>query len=207
MALRIVLALALVFFALAVPFGSSGAESTGHEPTATAPSTPAASPEPTWLGAQLVGLDSDPARSAEAQDVIARFADVGLELPTVTIEFHDSTTPCNGHDGFIRYVEPAPVISICSDLAYVVPHELAHAWVDANLSDAAKVDYVERWDLASWDGANDDWNDRGTEDAAFVIQQNISATSPRMTRTWQERAEAFELLTGVESPLSSGAAA
>ncbi len=77
----------------------------------------------------------------------------------------------------------------------------------ANLSNEAKADYVERWDLASWDGASDDWNDRGTEHAAFVIQQNITADSPRMTRTWQERAEAFEMLTGVESPLSSGAAA
>jgi hypothetical protein len=64
-----------------------------------------------------------------------------------------------------------------------------------------------RWGLASWDGADDDWDDRGTEHAAFVIQQNITATSPRMTRTWLERAEAFESLTGVESPLTSGSAA
>jgi len=195
MALRIVLALVLT--ALAAPFGSSGTEST----------VAVVSPAPTWSGVRVLGLENDPARSAEAQQVVTRFAEAGLELPTVTIEFHESTGACNGHDGFIRYTRPAPAISICSDRPYVLPHELAHAWVDANLTDAARADYVERWGLASWDGANEDWNDRGTEHAAFAIQQNITAASPPMTRTWRERAEAFEMLTGVESPLSSGAAA
>lgn len=200
MALRIILA--LVLSALASPLESAGTEPATTEP-ATTVAVSAVSPEPTWVGPRLVGLDNDPARSAAAQDVIARFAEAGLELPTVTIEFHDSTTACNGHDGLIRYLEPAPIIEICSDLPYVLPHELAHAWVDANLNDDTKAAYVEQWDLASWDGADDGWNDRGTEHAAFVIQQNVTVDSPRMTRTWRQRAEAFEMLTGVQSPLTT----
>lgn len=198
MAPRIVIAFVLTFLA---PPAESGV--TLSAALSSADVTRAeASPEPTWVGPRLVGLDNDPDRRSEAQQVIDRFAEVGLELPTVTIEFHESTTPCNGYDGLIRYVEPAPVIAICSDRPYVLPHELAHAWIDANLSDGEKAGYVERWGLASWDGAEDGWNDRGTEHAAFVIQQNISAAPSRMTRTWRERAEAFETLTGVESPLT-----
>ncbi len=210
MALRIILA--LILSAIAFPTDAPGAPSigfaspTGAQSTTRRLSTAAASHSPTWTGPQLVGLDNDPDRSATAQGVIDRFAEVGLELPMVTIEYYEATDPCNGHDGLIRFAGPTPAISICSDLAYVLPHELAHAWVYVNLSEVDKADYVKRWDLASWDGTSDDWSDRGTEHAAFVIQQNLKTTAPRMTSTWRERVEAFEMLTGVESPLSSGAA-
>ncbi len=48
-------------------------------------------------------------------------------LPPTTIEFHQTMANCRGHDGFIRYLDRVPVIDICSDRAYVLPHELAHA--------------------------------------------------------------------------------
>lgn len=162
--------------------------------------------EPSWTGVRLIGLENDPALSSAVDVVIARFSEVGLVLPAVTVEFHDSTAPCNGYDGFILYAEPAPVISICSERPYVLVHELAHAWVDANLTEEAKAAYVEHWGLASWDAKQDAWNDRGTEHAAFTIQQNLMTTPNRMTSTWIERAEAFEILTGIESPLSSTSA-
>lgn len=201
MAPRIIIALVLSIVATPSPVPGP------PEPVDTAAPATMAAAEPTWTGVRVVGLENDPVRSAEAANVIERFAEVGLELPTVTVEFHESTSACNGHDGFIRYRQPAPAIAICSDRPYVLPHELAHAWVDANVSDAEKADYVERWGLASWNDAGDDWNDRGTEHAAFVIQQNLTAASPRMTTTWRERAEAFEMLTGLASPLPTNSAA
>ncbi len=199
MAIRIVIALILSL--LSAPVTSPLAGATVSEPTVVEPAAIAAAPEPEVTETRVVGIDNDPARSAEAQDVIDRFAEVGLDLPPVTIQFHESTAACLGYDGIIRYVDPAPVIEICSDRPYVMPHELAHAWVDANLTDTAKAVYVEQWSLASWDGA-DDWNDRGTEHAAFVIQQNLTASPATMSRTWRERAEAFEMLTGLASPLT-----
>lgn len=150
---------------------------------------------------QILGLEAEPARQREALRVIERFDDVGLELPNIVVEFHDTTTPCNGHDGFIRYVEPVATVSICSDRPYVLPHELAHAWVDAHVTDEAKADYVARWGLSSWNDKSDDWDDRGTEHAAFVIQQNLTAAPMRLTNTWLERADAFEEITGLASPL------
>ncbi len=190
MAIRIIVALVLT--ALAVSVGVPELD----------PSATTTSPEPAWSGVSVVGLENDSALSIDVDVAVARFAEVGLELPAVTVEFHDSAAPCNGHDGLIRFSGPAPVISICSDRPYVLSHELAHAWVDANLTEEAKAAYVEHWGLASWDSKQDDWNDRGTEHAAFTIQQNLMATPHRMTSTWIERAEAFEILTGIESPLS-----
>ena len=205
MAIRIVIALILSLLSapLASPLTSPPAGATGSETTVVEPAAIATSPELAVTEIRVVGIDNDPVRSAEAQAVIDRFAEVGLELPPVTIQFHESTTACFGYDGLIRYVEPVPVIEICSDRPYVLPHELAHAWVDANLADAAKAAYVESWGLASWDG-DEDWNDRGTEHAAFVIQQNLTASPATMSRTWRERAEAFEMLTGLASPLTPG---
>ena len=156
---------------------------------------------PAWEGVRFIG--GDEARVAAAKSVVERFAEAGLELPTVSVEFHETTEPCNGYDGFVRYEAPAPVITICSDRPYVLPHELAHAWIDENLTAEAKADYVEHWGLASWNDKSDEWNDRGTEHAAFAIQQNLTAAPPRMTRTWTERAEAYQMLTGLASPLWS----
>jgi hypothetical protein len=170
-------------------------------PISATPTATSSLPETTEHMQEIIGLDTDPIRLAETEASIARFADAGLDLPAVTIEFHQNGAPCNGHDGFIRYVEPILVINICSDRPYVLPHELAHAWVDANVSEEAKAEYSEAWGLASWNDKSDDWNDRGTEHAAFVVQQNLTASPRRLTGTWQERADAFEQLTGQPSPL------
>lgn len=135
------------------------------------------------------------------QEAVATFSAIGLELPSLRFEFHESTDGCAGHDGFIRYDDTIALISICSDRPYVLLHELAHAWVDARLDASGRAAYVEAWGLESWNDRDHDWADRGTEHAAFIIQQNLTASPGRLTATWLERIAAFEMLTGVDSPL------
>lgn len=86
---------------------------------------------------------------------------------------------------------------MCSELAFVLTHELAHAWEAANLTDADRTRYVDVRGLASWNDPADSWKDRGVEDAAFMIQQNLMVSTPSMASpTWIERVTADELLTG-----------
>jgi hypothetical protein len=134
-------------------------------------------------------------------EALARFRRSGLRLPDVEIVFHDDPVECSGHDGrFQRQFTPWRLL-VCSEAEYVVTHELAHAWEAANLGAAARQAYVESRGLAGWDSAELSWRERGVEDVAIVMQQNLMAgwvdlASPR----WMERTDAFEELTGRRSP-------
>ena len=63
--------------------------------------------------------------------------------------------------------------------------------------------YLEARGLTNWSDRSRPWGERGTEDAAFIVQQNLRDVAPRTTvsPTWTERIAAFELLTGSVSPL------
>ena len=58
---------------------------------------------------------------------------------------------------------------------------------------------------ATWSDHSVPWAQRGVEDAAFVVQQNLRAVAPTAlaSATWADRIAAFELLTGMPSPLRS----
>lgn len=144
----------------------------------------------------------DQARHDEATAIIERFAAVGLDLPPVAIVFSDDPTDCRGHDGLIHYDQSPLVVSICSELSYVLPHELAHAWVHHHLDEAERSNYVAAWGLASWDDPDSDWNERGTEHAAFIIQQNVTRSAAPASSASRDRMAAFEMLTGIPSPLT-----
>ena len=133
-----------------------------------------------------------------------RFADANLTLPDLTIRFGDDPADCYGHLGIFDAATTPWTITICSDLAFVPTHELAHAWLDSNLSGQTRDQYINLRDKANWDDKHAEWSDRGVEDAAFVIQQNLMIT-PRlpMSEEWQSRLDAYELLTGQTAPLRS----
>ena len=135
-------------------------------------------------------------------DAVARFRSVGLRLPAVEIRFHADKAECDGHLGlFQRGFTPWRVL-VCSDLAFVLTHELAHAWEAANLDDDERERYVEARGMPTWDDHDADWNERGIEDAAFIVQQNLTAKDPNLdSPAWKERTAAYELLTGSSSPL------
>ena len=120
------------------------------------------------------------------------------------MRFYDDQRGCHGHQGLFQQSFTPWRLLICSNLRFVPTHELAHAWEAANLADDDRVRYVDARGLTTWADPAAAWSDRGVEDVAFVIQQNLTATNPRMTSTtWIERAAAYELITGRPSPLNT----
>lgn len=146
---------------------------------------------------QVVGSATQ-AQSDRLDEALAAFEQAGLDLPETTVRFHPGDDPCGGNLGRFAPRSRGPhEVRVCSDLAFVVAHELAHAWVHENVDDEAKAAYLALRGLAVWNDRNVPWNERGTEDAAFVIQQvlTIDPVTPD-TREWRDRYVAFEALIG-----------
>lgn len=155
------------------------------------------------LGPRVEVDGASSGQRARLDDAISRFAAAGLLLPDFEIVFRSDESACEGHLGAFRRVDQTPRISVCSDLEFVVLHELAHVWVDANLDEAARHRYLQWRDLDTWSDQAAPWSERGIEDAAFIIQQNLRDVAPKVlgSTTWTERVAAFEFLTGTRSPL------
>lgn len=137
-------------------------------------------------------------------EALARFRDHGLKLPDLVVRFSADKTDCDGYSGLFENSFTPWRLSICSDFSYVPTHELAHAWEASHLDDEARARYVAARDLTSWNDPAAGWADRGMEDAARMMQQNLMATNPQLTLpAWADRLDAYELLVGQPSPLRS----
>lgn len=144
---------------------------------------------------------ASPAQQARVVAAVTRFEELGLTLPDVALTFADEAADCRGKHGWFQPGEPAR-ITVCSDLAYVVTHELAHAWLEVNLDADDRAAYLDARGLAAWNDGDLEWHHRGIEDAAFVVQQNLMITRHvTLNELWLGRAAAYELLTGEQSPL------
>jgi len=152
--------------------------------------------------ATIIVIPATAEHQATIAEAVAAFEAAGLQVPSAKILFSDDKRDCAGHLGLFQ---PAPEqwrITICSELAFVPVHELAHAWIEANVDKNTQRAYIELRGMASWNSSSDDWNERGVEDAAFVIQQNVTAADlDHLTNEWERRAAAYELLVGAPSPL------
>lgn len=153
----------------------------------------------------LVGASGE--QQIVVAEALARFRDAELALPALEIVFHepdDGMEPCSGRHGlFLPEREPWRVL-VCSELPFVLTHELAHAWERATLDDGQRAAYSAERGFEGWNPPDADWDERAIEDAAFVLQQNLMAgrVDPSSER-WIELAAAYELLTGQPSPASS----
>ncbi len=157
---------------------------------------PAAAPP----GVEVVS--AAPEQRAATHRAVERFERAGLELPAVVVRFSAEKGDCHGHLGFFRPGVRPWTVTICSDLAFVVTHELAHAWIEAHLDEPTRSAYLELRAKDTWNGREAEWRERGVEDAAFVIQQNLMASPPsHLSAEWASRVDANELLTGHASPL------
>ncbi len=142
------------------------------------------------------------AQRAELEVAMRRFAAAGLALPPVVVTFSDDPADCYGHFGIFDGSATPSAITVCSDLKYVPTHELAHAWLHAHVDRAARRSYLNTRRLERWNDKRDEWSDRGVEDAAFVIQQNLMITpGTPLSAEWVSRVGAYELLTGQRSPV------
>ena len=135
---------------------------------------------------------------------VMAFNKAHLELPTVEISFHTDQKPCDDHHGVFRATSESWQIRICSsDIEFVYEHELAHAWVTANITNAQRSAFMNLRGLEHWADRDVPWNQRGTEWAAVVIQQGLSGLPlpPALSKEARSRLQSYELLTGRVAPV------
>lgn len=140
------------------------------------------------------------------------YADAGLGLPRFAVSFPASTEPCHGGEGLWedRAGEPDRVlVCVTHDKPHVqdewqrrtLIHELAHAWAEANLTDADRERFMGLREVDAWNEPTDEWGHRGTEHAAEIISWGVidqklhlwklpDASCPALTA-------GYELLTGM----------
>jgi len=151
----------------------------------------------------------DQADVALAQWAFDRFDQAGLELPSVSLSFHNDREACEGHVGYFRPGDPSR-IDICGfnwDRFLVTPkktvlHELAHAWADQTLDSETRRRFLDLRGLDIWQDNLAPWEERGFEHAAEIIawglmDEDLVLASIGEADT-RQLAEAFELLTGKE---------
>ena len=172
-------------------------------PNVTQPSAPPAPSDPTAAHAAFPRPSSPEtwANRERLRRAVERFEHAGLELPDVDVEFSESDDSCRGHFGLFDSGPTPWRVSVCSELEFVLTHELAHAWIAENLDEARRTSYIEHRGLSAWGDPDLPWRERGTEDAAFVMQQVLMAKRVRYdTPVWIERIAAYEQLTGRPAP-------
>ena len=139
---------------------------------------------------------------------VGRYVSAGLELPGLEIHIYDNRDGCGGNDGVFVKAEEGWRINICDTREMVVRHEVGHAWAAHNLTAQETDAYTTHWGFGSWNARGTAWSDRGSEDAANVLAwgldpQTISgALLP--DGPLAKRAEAFQMLTGIETPRLNG---
>jgi hypothetical protein len=135
---------------------------------------------------------------------VMAFANGDLKLPAVDIWFHPDQEPCSERHGLFMATSESWQIRICSsDIEFVYEHELAHAWVTANVTDTKRSAFMNLRGLEHWADRDVPWNQRGTEWAAVVLQQGVSGhpLPPVLSNEARSRLQSFELLAGRVAPV------
>lgn len=146
----------------------------------------------------LVG--GSPAQRRRMGEAIQRFVSAGLRVPPLTVRLGSEAGDCRGHHGVFH--PRTMTIAICSSVESVYEHELAHAWERTNLTDDRRAAFMTLRGYDSWSDPQLPWNERGSEGAAFVIQQGLATLPlpPALGDELTSRMVAFELLTEVPAP-------
>lgn len=133
---------------------------------------------------------------------LERFGDAGLMLPDLEVVFDPTKASCNGFRGLFQTGSSPWTISICSEAEWVYEHELAHAWEAVALTDEAREEFMALRGYTVWSDPAVPWDERGVEDAVFIIQQGLSGLPlpPSLGDEQLSRLAAFEFLTGFADP-------
>jgi hypothetical protein len=158
---------------------------------------------------QIVSPDStfrDESDVALTKWAIDRYVAAGLQVPQVTVTFHDEKAPCQGQNGYFQPGDPHR-IDICGfnwDRFLVTPrkvilHELGHAWAYDNLDEMPRREFLDLRGLDLWQSDDAPWGEQGQEHAAEImawglIDEDISMTSIGESDPVQ-LAEAYLVLT------------
>jgi len=188
---------------------ATSSEPSHDDPSASAlqpdldPHVPEIAPSPSVSLRPVVEVvGTQHAKAETVGDALERFRAAGLRLPDLVVVFHADDEPCKGHDGLFQPQFSPWRVLVCSQADYVLTHELAHAWEAANLDDDDRARYVRHRGLTAWLGTDLEWSERGVEDAAFMLQQNLMMRPLRVDNDrWAERLDAYRMLTGMASPI------
>ena len=148
-----------------------------------------------------------PAQRQMARWAVGRFTAGELDLPSLEVRFHEDRTGCDGRSGLYR----SGTADLCSlhvnwMSRRTMLHEMAHAWVDANVSADLEARFLRLRQLETWDDHAVEWEARGTEHAAEIISWALDGQPTGMQRASiprndpDELAVAYELLTGHPLP-------
>lgn len=176
-------ALLAIVLALLTTLLSNGVPTT-PVPAATAPATTTWTEEPVLRpadGPRHVAISLNPAievvGSPEQRTIVderaRQFAIYGMQLPDLRVRFHDDEYGCDNHLGLFDFTQDPWTIEICSDMPWVVPHELGHAWERANLNLDRREAYMAHRGLTVWQDSDLSPAEQGIEDIAFTIQKAI----------------------------------
>lgn len=151
----------------------------------------------------------EPGQSEMTDWAVGRFAEAGLDLPSVVIRFHGSDlSMCGGAPARAYAARDPAEIAMCWDDRWLLLHELGHIWEATTVSTGVRNQFMHLRDgVESWANREDDWPERGEEHAANVIAWGLLEDPRIVSKTYpndpQSMLEAFVLLTGVE-PLHDG---
>lgn len=123
------------------------------------------------IGASVTVLGGSPEQVDLVRWGVRRFEDAGLGLPTLEVRFHADRSGCAGHFGYYR----ADGVDLCTGVTVNLTtrrnllHEMAHAWIQANLGPEERERFLEIRGLSSWNGEDVPWQERGFEQGAEIL--------------------------------------
>jgi hypothetical protein len=158
-------------------------------------------------GEGLTVVGGTPEQREMARWAVDRFHATGFVLPPGEIRFHEDRDGCRGRSGYYS----DGVVSLCRThldtmAARTLLHELAHGWVEVNLTDRERERFLAIRGLSTWNDQSVEWDARGFEHAAEIIawgigDQSDGTLAPSIPRNSpDELAAAFEALTGRPLP-------
>ena len=165
------------------------------------------------LGSQRPAPAAEPlaihgATAAEERAIdwsIRRYREAGLEgMPDLGVYLHRADEPCDGGLGLYF----AGRIDLCTKQSSepyqrkFALHEMAHGWIEANVSTEVLQRFMDLRGIAAWNDRSFDWKQRGTEQAAEVVtwglgEGEIAPLLPEITDP-ETLARLFRLLTDLE---------
>lgn len=152
-----------------------------------------------------------PAQRAMARWAVERFEAGELRLPSLEIRFHRSRNGCEGRlGGYSNGTADICGVHVNWMSQRMLLHEMAHAWVEANVSADLEARFLRLRQLETWNDQAVDWEERGTEHAAEIISWALDdqGTGTRLPsvplNAHDQLADAYELLTGRPLPRVSG---
>lgn len=147
-----------------------------------------------------VEISGTPEQVALAEEALAMFDSAGLELPTLTIGFHNHRSGCRGHNGVFRMVGEVGEVEICRPTRFLLLHELAHAWEAHTMDDTMRHRVMADWQLDNWNDHSQSANDRGAEKVADAVAFALDEPPHQPNETMRRNLCTYEATTGNPVP-------